>query len=1049
MAETHGAASNASSVERNCRLERDIQRILELTAHLEKSGEISSARLADLRNILQSPFFHAVKEVYEHVYTVDDSFDQISPAAAAKATVAAFAAAEGHSHPRIVDLAKTDQGLGFNVMGGREQNSPIYISRIIPGGVADREASLKRGDQLLAVNGVNVERESHEKAVELLKSAQGRVKLVARQVTFPVTLALRSVPTHCCGGTRLRRSEAVGAMGDEHRPQKSDPSDLLSDLLFNIAKDELTKGRQNEYVPTTRQRVAPQPEAPQPSASRVKDPEIVRQIVAARLAKIMGKDPNISSLFKATPRSSPMQVPQSRMSKVIDTETVRQYVRASLFTPNLAEQRTRRNSMSSGIFGDFIAQTAAKVLAEARQGSSIPASQTAATNPNQNVEQESKTSKKNDAQTACDVKVSKLDTTVNEDRPRPKYSGSDILGALLFQTGASPTGKAGQKHSDTASMSDTGAQPPTKSAQQAQSSNDKAERSEPVVQSNVSTTTRQRRPTRNSGRRDILSALLSNKAATPAVQNRQRTPTVGMTPKDTVELSQKQAEPSKPMKEEETPIVDLLKADVLAAMASNSSQHDSDPSDLLVDLMFQEAIEARIQRTNCANRPPPKTEPEAPSKPPPLSPPLEENEERYDPRFVPAGIDPDREFMVAMNKPGGSATSHHNVVRSFRLRKISNHQKPDQIGLRGWMNNCQTISYRKVCRPRSPSPPRRPDLAQEPDQLKPAARKNSNEQPYRSDRRRSSLESLPTPETPASECSTSDDELFADWPKDIDLRLLGDFQKLSIFDGMFDQPAVSGEKVGTVEADRTGQMDKNKEDQVPSSTREQPVIENAQCKNPKTPNPETSTSSLTSSDSAKVPCQQPVSKTLLDKPSELVAPTVEPFQCQNTAPQVRPSHAASQRPASPLRTPLPQTMPTTIPSTGDDSGHHSSRDRGDQPSSPKRRRGLHYDYENDVPIIRGFNSGFGALMREGCYPSLMRELDAIRARYNPSRATKDKVMRLINENGGRRLTIGQIEELIDRTPEEFQDEICAEFTECVKKHLRDVFKKYDRQGFGS
>lgn len=46
------------------------------------------------------------------------------------------------------------QGLGFNVMGGKEQNSPIYISRIIPGGVADRHGGLKRGDQLLSVNGV-------------------------------------------------------------------------------------------------------------------------------------------------------------------------------------------------------------------------------------------------------------------------------------------------------------------------------------------------------------------------------------------------------------------------------------------------------------------------------------------------------------------------------------------------------------------------------------------------------------------------------------------------------------------------------------------------------------------------------------------------------------------------------------------------------------------------------------------------------------------------------------------------------------------------------
>lgn len=38
-------------------------------------------------------------------------------------------------------------------MGGREQSSPIYISRIIPGGVADRQGRLKRGDQLLSVNG--------------------------------------------------------------------------------------------------------------------------------------------------------------------------------------------------------------------------------------------------------------------------------------------------------------------------------------------------------------------------------------------------------------------------------------------------------------------------------------------------------------------------------------------------------------------------------------------------------------------------------------------------------------------------------------------------------------------------------------------------------------------------------------------------------------------------------------------------------------------------------------------------------------------------------
>ncbi|PAV61662.1 hypothetical protein WR25_00679 [Diploscapter pachys] len=162
-------------------LERDIARVLELIDHVQKTGEVNSPKLTTLENILQSEFFGAVREVYETVYdTIDvDGPPELQASAAAKATVAAFAAAEGHAHPRVVELPKTDQGLGFNVMGGKEQNSPIYISRIIPGGVADRHGGLKRGDQLIAVNGVmlarslmySLQRPSCSTAVRLSKSA--------------------------------------------------------------------------------------------------------------------------------------------------------------------------------------------------------------------------------------------------------------------------------------------------------------------------------------------------------------------------------------------------------------------------------------------------------------------------------------------------------------------------------------------------------------------------------------------------------------------------------------------------------------------------------------------------------------------------------------------------------------------------------------------------------------------------------------------------------------------------------------------------------------
>ncbi|KAK4300171.1 hypothetical protein Pmani_025465 [Petrolisthes manimaculis] len=171
-----------ASVAEPLTLRQDVKRAVELLDKLQKSGEIPSAKLAALQRVLQSEFLTAVREVYEHVYeTVDISGSpEIRASATAKATVAAFAASEGHAHPRVVELPKTDEGLGFNVMGGREQNSPIYISRIIPGGVADRHGGLKRGDQLLSVNGVSVEGENHERAVELLKAASGSVKLVVR-----------------------------------------------------------------------------------------------------------------------------------------------------------------------------------------------------------------------------------------------------------------------------------------------------------------------------------------------------------------------------------------------------------------------------------------------------------------------------------------------------------------------------------------------------------------------------------------------------------------------------------------------------------------------------------------------------------------------------------------------------------------------------------------------------------------------------------------------------------------------------------------------------
>lgn len=80
------------------------------------SGEVPATKLAALQKVLQSDFLNAVREVYEHVYETVDingsaSSNDIRASATAKATVAAFAASEGHAHPRVVELPKTDEGM--------------------------------------------------------------------------------------------------------------------------------------------------------------------------------------------------------------------------------------------------------------------------------------------------------------------------------------------------------------------------------------------------------------------------------------------------------------------------------------------------------------------------------------------------------------------------------------------------------------------------------------------------------------------------------------------------------------------------------------------------------------------------------------------------------------------------------------------------------------------------------------------------------------------------------------------------------------------------
>jgi len=78
-----------------------------------------------------------------------------------------------------VQLSKGPNGLGFNIVGG-EDNAGIYISAVLPGGVADVSGQIHRGDQLLQVNDANLQQATHELAAQALKNSGTHVTLVCQ-----------------------------------------------------------------------------------------------------------------------------------------------------------------------------------------------------------------------------------------------------------------------------------------------------------------------------------------------------------------------------------------------------------------------------------------------------------------------------------------------------------------------------------------------------------------------------------------------------------------------------------------------------------------------------------------------------------------------------------------------------------------------------------------------------------------------------------------------------------------------------------------------------
>ncbi|XP_046880234.1 LOW QUALITY PROTEIN: protein scribble homolog [Hypomesus transpacificus] len=84
-------------------------------------------------------------------------------------------------------LVRNDKGLGFSIAGGkgstafRTGDAAIYISRIAEGGAAHRDSTLRVGDRVLSINGVDMTEARHDQAVALLTGTSPTIALLVER----------------------------------------------------------------------------------------------------------------------------------------------------------------------------------------------------------------------------------------------------------------------------------------------------------------------------------------------------------------------------------------------------------------------------------------------------------------------------------------------------------------------------------------------------------------------------------------------------------------------------------------------------------------------------------------------------------------------------------------------------------------------------------------------------------------------------------------------------------------------------------------------------
>lgn len=122
-----------------------------------------------------------------------------------------MASASSTTTPQTFTLVRGNNGLGFNITGGKDQphlpnDDGIFVTKIRETAAAGMDGRLKEGDKILEVNGNSLLDLTHKQAVDIFLNAGDKVELqvwhgAERHLINEYTMRLQKKN----GGSGLRR----------------------------------------------------------------------------------------------------------------------------------------------------------------------------------------------------------------------------------------------------------------------------------------------------------------------------------------------------------------------------------------------------------------------------------------------------------------------------------------------------------------------------------------------------------------------------------------------------------------------------------------------------------------------------------------------------------------------------------------------------------------------------------------------------------------------------------------------------------------------------